>query len=96
MPKPTQKSGAKKNNLMLKIISPPPHPNLYKRFPPGRCQQPLPVGMSSLQWLFPKFSSRGKKEKSIGPAPQTIIVREPLPAATTNSSAPVTALRSVR
>ncbi|GIY59040.1 hypothetical protein CDAR_275481 [Caerostris darwini] len=40
---------------------------------------------------FSKILRQGNEAKSVGPAPQPIIASEPLPAATTNSSAPVTA-----
>ncbi|GIY71195.1 nucleic-acid-binding protein from transposon X-element [Caerostris darwini] len=95
MPKPAQKSGAKKQ------------PNAKNRKPttsskptqkvPTRTQ-PATFTSRNVQpaLAFSQILRQGNEEKSVGPAPQPIIVREPLPAATTNSSAPVTALRSVR
>ncbi|GIY13807.1 hypothetical protein CDAR_469431 [Caerostris darwini] len=38
---------------------------------------------------FSEILRQGNEAKFVGPAPQLIMVREPLPAATTNSSAPV-------
>ncbi|GIY03806.1 hypothetical protein CDAR_288921 [Caerostris darwini] len=44
---------------------------------------------------FSEILRQGNEAKSVGRAPQPIMVRKPLPAATTNSSAPVSALLGV-
>ncbi|GIY31917.1 hypothetical protein CDAR_409691 [Caerostris darwini] len=87
MPKPGQKSGAKtQNNKLIKpTTSSKPIPQVSTR------TQPTTFTSRNVQptMAYSEILRQGNEGKSVGPTPQPIMVREPLPAATTNSSAPV-------
>ncbi|GIY30853.1 hypothetical protein CDAR_466861 [Caerostris darwini] len=90
MPKPGQKPSAKNqsaNKILKKPTSSKPIPQVSSR------TQPSTFTSRTVQSTvaFSEILRQGNEAKSVGAAPQPIIVREPLSAATTNSSAPVTA-----
>ncbi|GIY88010.1 hypothetical protein CDAR_368741 [Caerostris darwini] len=88
MPKPGQKPGVKNqvNNKKNKKT------HLFQTYPQVSTRtQPTAFTSRNVQptVAFSEILRQGNEAKSIGPALQPIMVREPLPAATTNSSAPV-------
>ncbi|GIY86094.1 hypothetical protein CDAR_103361 [Caerostris darwini] len=90
MPKPTQKSGAKKQSN-TKNVKPTTSSKPIQKV--STKTQPATFTSRNVQpaMAFSQILRQGNEEKSVGPAPQPIVVSKPLPAASTNSSASVTA-----
>ncbi|GIY06909.1 hypothetical protein CDAR_206491 [Caerostris darwini] len=84
MPKPAQKSGAKKQPNTKSVKPTTSSKHIHAASDLYQSESPACNG------FFPN-SPPGERRKVSRSRPQPIIVREPLPAATTNSSAPVKA-----
>ncbi|GIY11357.1 hypothetical protein CDAR_535611 [Caerostris darwini] len=87
MPKPAQKNGAKKQPVN-KTLKPTTQSKPLQKVPTRT--QPTTFTSRNVQpaVAFSQILRQGNEEKSVGPASQPIVAREPLSAATTNSSAP--------